>query len=274
MKVVPAIIVALLLFGPARADIYPPYTGLLMDVVDESGLVDYRGLMDNPGQLDPSARTLISLVEGVATQAPAEYESWNESNKLAFWLNTYNVLTLKLIVDHYPIQPATGRQKYPANSIQQIPNAWTGVRFNVMGKEMTLDEIEHKIIRAQFKEPRVHFALVCAAMSCPPLRREEYLGPVLNEQLDDQARRFFADLRNLHVDREKNEVWVSRIIQWFADDFAPDAAQKDPRDVAERKAVLAAVTPFVDAETKAYLETATYTLHFFEYDWTLNEQAK
>ncbi|HEU4365544.1 MAG TPA: DUF547 domain-containing protein, partial [Candidatus Krumholzibacteria bacterium] len=259
---------------PARADIYPAHTGLLMDVVDESGLVDYRELRDNPGQLDPSARTLISLVKEIAAQDPAAYEVWTENERLAFWLNTYNVLTLKLIVDHYPIQPATGRQKYPANSIQQIPNAWTGVRFKVMGTERTLDEIEHKIIRAQFKEPRVHFALVCAAMSCPPLRREPYAGEKLDAQLEDQARRFFADLRNLHVDREKNEVWVSRLIQWFADDFAPDAAQQDPRDVAERKAVLAAVTPYVDTETKAYLETATYTLHFFEYDWTLNEQAK
>lgn len=274
MKVVLSILVALLMAGSARADVRPAYTGVLMDAVDESGLVDYAGLKESAGRSDANAALLNVAVKNIAAQDPAAYESWNKSNKLAFWINAYNALTLKLIADHHPIQPAKGREKYPANSIQQIPNAWTGVRFNVMGKERTLDEIEHKIIRAQFNEPRVHFALVCAAMSCPPLRREAYTGADLDQQLDDQARRFFADLRNLHVDREKNEVWVSRILQWFADDFAPDAAQKDPRDVVERRAVLAAVAPYVSGETRTYLKTATYTLRFFEYDWALNEQPK
>jgi hypothetical protein len=267
MKIFLGVVLALFLSGPACAGGDSPFTGVLRDFVDESGLVDYAGLKANAARLD-------AVVAGIAQHDPAVYASWKESDRLAFWLNTYNALTLKLIADHYPIEPAPGRQKHPANSIQQIPNAWTGVRFSVMGKERTLDEIEHKIIRADFKEPRVHFALVCAALSCPPLRREPYVGEKLDAQLDDQARRFFSDLRNLHVDREKNEVWVSRIIQWFADDFAPGVMEKHPRDVAERKAVLAAVTPYVDAQAKAYLETGTYRVHFFEYDWTLNERTK
>ena len=264
MKFVHVALALLVLGGPARAGIYD---GLFEQTVDDAGLVDYA-------RLKAEAAALHAAVRAIAEQDPATFASANEKDRLAFWLNTYNVLTLKLIVDHYPIQPAKGREKYPASSIQQIPNAWTGVRFNVMGKERTLDEIEHKVIRADFKEPRVHFALVCAAMSCPPLRREEYAGAKLDAQLDAQARRFFADLRNFHVDRERNEVWVSRIIQWFADDFAPGVTEKDSRDVAERTAVIAAVTPYVDAQTKAYLETGTYRVHFFEYDWTLNEQPK
>lgn len=274
MKIIPGVVVALLLCGPARADIYPPITGLLLNVVDESGLVNYAGLKDNAGQFDANAALLKVAVDIIGARDPAAYESLNTRDKLAFWLNAYNVLTIKLIAEHYPIAPAAEREEYPANSIQQIPDAWTGVRFNVMGTERTLDEIEHKIIRAEFKEPRVHFALVCAAVSCPPLRREEYLGPALNEQLDDQARRFFADARNLRIDRERKEVWVSRIVQWFADDFAPGAKGKYPGAVAERMAMLAAVTPYVSGDAKTYLRTATYTLHFFEYDWTLNEQAK
>lgn len=267
MKVFLGVVLALFLSGSARALGDPPFAGVLRDFVDDSGLVDYAGLKAGAARLD-------AVVAGIAEQDPVGYASRKEADRLAFWLNTYNVLTLKLIVDRYPIQPAQGREKYPASSIQQIPNAWTGLRFNVMGKERTLDEIEHKIIRADFKEPRIHFALVCAAMSCPPLRREEYVGEKLDAQLDAQARRFFADLRNFHVDRERNEVWVSRIIQWFADDFAPGVMEKHSRDVAERKAVIAAATPYVDAQTKAYLETGTYRVHFFEYDWTLNEQPK
>jgi len=119
------------------------------------------------------------------------------------------------------VPPQPGRQKYPSNSIQQISGAWDRPRFVVMGEKRSLDEIEHKIIRAEFEEPRIHMALVCAAVSCPPLRREPYRGAGLDAQLDDQARRFFADLRNLLIDRERGEVWASRIIGWFADDFAP-----------------------------------------------------
>jgi hypothetical protein len=253
----------------ARADI--PAAAIqgeiLQRFVDDAGLVDYAGLKSDTAPLE-------HVVQDIATQDAAAYESWSEPEKLAFWLNSYNFLTLKLIVDHYPIQPAPGREKYPAQSIQQIPNAWSRKRFTVMGTERSLDEIEHEIIRARFKEPRVHWALVCAAMSCPPLRREPYRGDALDRQLDDQARRVFSDLRFLHLDREAGEVWVSRILDWFSLDFVPGADREHEQLVVERMAVRAAAAPYVGAQVKQYLESAQYTVRFFEYDWTLNEQAK
>jgi hypothetical protein len=258
---------ALLAPAAARAETYPPYTGLLRDFVDESGLVDYAGLKASRARLD-------AIVRGIGEMNPAGYESLGDSAKLAFWINTYNVLTLKLIVDHYPIQPLAGREKYPANSIQQIQGAWTGVRFTVMGKERTLDEIENQVIRADFKEPRVHFALVCAALSCPPLRREEYLGPILGQQLDDQARRFFSKPANLKIDRGKNEVYASQILDWFAEDFAPGAVEAHGQAAGKRAAVINAASPYVDAGIRGYLQAAQFRLQYVAYDWTLNEETK
>jgi hypothetical protein len=265
MKIMIALVAALLLAAPVRAETTSPYTELLREFVDDAGLVDYAGLKANHARLD-------AIVQGIAAQDVAEYEVWDDPVRLAFWINTYNVLTLKLIVDRYPIQPAPGRQAYPANSIQQIPGAWTGVRFAVMGKERTLDEIEHQVIRVEFSEPRVHFALVCAAVSCPPLRREAYQGATLDQQLGDQGHRFFADLRNFFIDRDGGEVWVSQIIEWFGEDFAPDAIEKNGRFVGERIVLLVAASPYIDTSAKEFVEDATHGIAYYDYDWTLNPQ--
>jgi hypothetical protein len=262
-----ALLVIALAPAAAVAELVGDEGHLLEHFVNEEGRVDYAGLKRDRERLDTTVDEIERLERAV-------YDAWERDDRLAFWLNTYNILTLRLIVDHYPLQPAPGRQAYPANSIQQISGAWDRPRFVVMGEKRSLDEIEHKIIRAEFEEPRIHLALVCAAVSCPPLRREPYRGADLDAQLDDQARRFFGDVRNLLIDRDRNEVWASQIIGWFADDFAPGLRDSQPRDVIERRALRAIVSPHVDAEKKAYIDTLDYRLEFFEYDWTLNEQMK
>lgn len=260
-------VLALLAPGAARADLFSSYAVVLKARVDDHGLVDYAGLKADRAGLD-------AFVESIAALPPAEYEAWPAEDRLAFWLNAYNALTLRLIIDNYPVARAPGRDRYPASSIQQIPDAWSRPRYTVMGQVRSLDEIEHQIIRAQFHEPRVHLALVCAALSCPPLRREPYRGAGLGAQLDDQGRRFFSDLRNLQVDREKNEVFVSRILEWFADDFAPGVLEEKGQPAAKRHAVTTAAGPYVKDDIREYLAGEKFTLDYFEYDWTLNEQSK
>ncbi|MDH4036871.1 MAG: DUF547 domain-containing protein [Candidatus Krumholzibacteria bacterium] len=262
-----AAMLSLLAPAAARADLYQPYAAVLRTHVDEHGLVDYAGLKADRAGLDEFAGTIADL-------DPALYESWAEPERLAFWINAYNALTLRLIVDHYPIQSLAGREKYPARSIQQIPNPWSRPRYRVMGQERSLDDIEHNVIRKEFHEPRIHMALVCAAMSCPPLRREPFSGAELDAQLDDQSRRFFSDLRNLQIDREKNEVYASQILEWFADDFAPGVVKEHGQLVARRTAVVNAAGPHVPADARAYLEAGDFLLKYFDYDWTLNEQSK
>jgi hypothetical protein len=245
-----------------------PYAIVLQRYVDDDGLVDYAKLKANGRALLDSACTTF------AAATPAEYEFWNEKDRIAFWLNAYNAYTLKLIVDNYPIQPSKGKTKYPANSIRQIPGAWEHKKFRALGRDVSLDEIEHKILRVEFKEPRIHMALVCAAASCPELRREPYRGDVLDTQLDDQSRAFLSDLRKFHIDRDANEVWASPIFDWFVDDFLPGATAVNPRHIAQQMALVAFATQYVPPDDARYLESGKYVVKYFDYDWTLNVRVK
>jgi len=253
---------------------YDDYAAVLSAYVGDDGLVDYAGLAAHPERLDVFLASAADLTRD-------EYDAWTKPDRMAFWLNMYNALTLKTIVDHYPIRPAPGRTSYPADSIRQIPGVWDRVRFRVMRQTMTLNAIEHDVLRKEFDDPRIHVALVCGAVSCPPLRREPYRGASLDEQLDDQARRFLGDVRNLQIDREKGEVWLSAIFQWYAEDFLHGKLPVDPehpdattRPMIEKAAMLAFVPKYVSPDDADYLQTGSYRLMFFDYDWSLNERMK
>ncbi len=251
----------------AKTPSYDDYATVLTKFVNDDGLVDYAGLKADRESLDAFVKSIASLDRTL-------YESWTDNDKLAFWLNAYNALVLRTIVDNYPIQPQQGRSTYPANSIQQIPGIWDQKTYTVMGREQTLDKIENDVIRKEFHEPRIHMALVCGALSCPRLRREPYRGATLDAQLNDQARMFLSDLRNFFVDREHGEVWASSIFKWFVEDFAPGVFEHADRPTAQKKALLAFVPEYVPTEDADYLRTGTYVLQYFDYDWTLNEQVK
>ena len=129
---------------------YEVYAAVLQKYVNEQGLVHYQGLKADGAGLDAFASTLETL-------DPKIHDQWMDKEKLAFWLNAYNALTLKAIVTHYPIQPAfLASLRFPKNSIRQIPGVWDQLRFGVMGRQLTLDDIEHEILRKQFNEPRIH----------------------------------------------------------------------------------------------------------------------
>ncbi len=189
------------------------YGQVLAEYVNVEGEVDYRALKDNSDRLDVFITQLALLPE-------SEYRTWSENDRVAFWINTYNALTLKSVIDHYPIRASGLRAvRYPAGSIRQIPGVWTRITWPVMGRELTLDQIEHEILRQEFSVPGIHMALVCAAVSCPFLRREPYEGPRLEEQLREQAARFLGRSKNFFIDREKGQVWLSSIFKWFGRDF-------------------------------------------------------
>ena len=150
--------------------------------VDRQGMVNYTALKRDRRSLDRFSESLSSF-------SRQDYDSLQTNEQIAFWVNAYNGLTLLAITDHYPIQSSfLTSLVYPRNSIRQISGVWDELTFPVMGSEMTLDRIEHQILRRDFDEPRIHLALVCAAVSCPPLRSEPYLGSRLDDQLQDQAR--------------------------------------------------------------------------------------
>ncbi|MFM7515178.1 MAG: DUF547 domain-containing protein [Cyanobium sp.] len=148
---------------------------VLARVVDERGMVAYEALQRDPAQLD-------RYLQAQADLSPERFASWSEAEQIALLINAYNALTLRSIIDHDPIRP----------TIKAIPGVWKLRRHRVIGQRLTLDEIEHRILRREYNEPRIHAALVCAAISCPPLRREAYTGPELDRQLEVQTNRWLA----------------------------------------------------------------------------------
>lgn len=249
---------------------YDDYAVVLKGYVDAHGMVDYKGLKANRGALDAFARAIGGLNRNI-------YDKWTDAEKIAFWLNAYNSLTLKAIIDHYPIESSwTKSLVYPRNSIRQIPGVWDKLQFAVMGKKMTLDGMEHDVLRREFKEPRIHVALVCAAMSCPTLRNEPYAGAKLDEQLSDQARLFLGNNDKFQADRNGGRVHVSPIFKWFAADFVKDYGTNDRfggRDESER-AVLNFVSAYLGSEDAEYIRGERYEIRYLKYDWSLNEQKK
>ncbi len=221
---------------------------LLGEVVDERGFVDYEALAAGPSPLDAY----------LARLAATDPSGLGEDDRLAFWLNVYNAYTLKLVADSYPV--GSIRDVVSGVFIPAV-NTPFKVEFVVVGGEtMTLDAVEHGAIRAEFSEPRIHFALVCAARSCPPLRAEAYDGDRLDAQLDDQARRFLANPDKNRVPAEDGTVALSKIFDWFGGDFG--------RDDAARQAFLA---PYFDGAVRETLEAGGYDIEFLPYDWSLND---
>lgn len=255
--------------APGNAFSYEPFAGALRAYVDDRGLVNYRELKANRQDIDSFAASIASL-------EPSVYDQWSEKDKIAFLINAYNALTLEAIISNYPIKASLTRSViYPRNSIRQIPGVWDKLDFLVMGRRTTLDHIEHEILRKDFNEPRIHVALVCAAMGCPPLRSEPYNGENLESQLDDQTRTFLANPQKFRIDREKGVVYLSPIFKWYGADFekrfAADARWSVGHSRAER-AVLSYVGGYLSVEDRDYLATGKYSIQYLDYDWSLNEQ--
>ena len=250
---------------------YDDYAAVLNKHVDDRGMVHYAGLKADRSRLDSFARALARVDANA-------YGKWPRGEKIAFWINAYNALTLKLIVDHYPIKAGlVSGMAYPKNSIQQIPGRWSKIQYRVLGRKMTLNQIEHDVLRAEFDEPRIHVALVCAAMSCPPLRDEPYAGKKLDSQLVDQARKFLADSRRFRIDPDAGKVYLSAIFQWFGKDFVGKHKPKEGfagHDETTR-AVLHFVSkslPAAGAKDKKFLREGKYKVGYLKYDWSLNER--
>ncbi|MEA5462828.1 DUF547 domain-containing protein [Leptothoe sp. PORK10 BA2] len=241
---------------PDKVVNYAIYDDVLKTYVDASGLVDYSGLQASRQMLD-------TFNNGLATVDDATSKSWSETDQIAYWVNAYNSLTLKSIVDQTPLKA----------SIKDIVGVWRLNKHRINGQEKTLDNIEHDILRANFNEPRIHSALVCAAISCPPLRSEVFTGKDLDAQLDDQVTQWLARPDGLRIDQEAGEVQISMIFSWFGDDWIPTYGVEDGFTGSNaEKAVLNFISNYVSEDDRAYLAAGNYSLSYFDYDWSLNKQ--
>jgi hypothetical protein len=251
----------------AHAFNYDGYADVLSAYVDDKGLVDYATLKANRAKLD-------SFVASMGAVSRESYDTWTEVEKIAFWCNAYNAITLKYIIDHYPIQKGgiIAGLRFPENSIRQITGVWDKLKTPVLGEAMTLDHIEHEILRKLFVEPRIHMAIVCAALSCPRLRNEPYVGERLDKQLADQSRGFCAS--KVRIDMQDKRLYLSAIFDWFGDDFE---GPYDPASGFEHlRGAERSIAHFVSKHTgeaeAEFLRTQKYAVRYLDYDWTRNEQ--
>lgn len=223
---------------------HEPWNALLKKYVNEQGMVDYAGFQSDSTALNSY---LVTLSDNLPNDA------WSEPERLAYWLNAYNAFTIQRVIRAYPLKSIRdlGGDKTLVNTVWDQP-------FIRLGDDKhTLNDIEQRIIRKKFDEPRIHFALVCAAMSCPKLRNEAYVAARLNEQLNEQAATFINDpTKNKLTPADKPEL--SSIFNFYPKDFAKDdnSIQKTINRYAGQK-----INP--DA-----------TLTYMTYDWSVNEQKK
>ena len=247
---------------------YSDFAEALKINVDDTGMVNYRKLKAEPQKL----RAFITEMGNLDRK---EHDKWDDNEKIAFWLNAYNALTLKAIIDNYPIKSSFFKSRiYPKNSIRQIAGVWDKIKFKVMGQNLTLGHIEHKILRVKFDEPGIHMAMVCAAFGCPSLRNEPYTGDKLQEQLDDQTSRFLANPAKFKIARADNRIYLSPIFKWFAVDFIKKHGPKKSigRHNKELSAVLNFIASYLDKAQKDYVLTGKFKIKYLKYDWSLNEQ--
>jgi hypothetical protein len=242
---------------------------ILNNFVDDREMVDYKTLKRKRTELK-------ALQNEFAKLKPDEYNAWPKEDKIAFWLNAYNIQMLKIIVDNYPIESKRIlRVIWPPTSIRHINGIWNKYKFIVMEEEFVLAEVDRRFFRKEFDEPRVFFAVSHASLSSPPLRNEPYYGHKLYDQLDDQAKKFLSSPHGFKIDRKKQRVYLSAILQpaWFGrefiDRYGTDKKFKD--QLPATRAVLNFLTNYISDKDISFLEVENYSIKYIKYDWRLNE---
>jgi Protein of unknown function, DUF547 len=234
----------------------------VLDLYVRDGLVYYRALKADRRRLD-------GYVSGLAS---ASIASASRDEQVAFWLNAYNAIVLKTIVDHYPI----GRRsnEYPAGSIRQIPGAFERLSHQIAGKAMTLDQIEQTTLAA-FNDPRVFMALGRGANGSGRLRSEAYAPDLLERQLAEAAAECTNHAHCVNVDPANGRMQVSSIFSWRSKEFSEAYAEKAPAVFASRspmeRAVLALVEPRLTSIEKEFLSKNQFKVEFVPFDWSLND---
>jgi len=228
--------------GIPVTDCEPPshqvWTELLQANVDSNGWVSYKDFVADSVQLNTYLKTLSDCYPN---------PDWSKEQKLAYWINAYNAFTVKLIVNHYPVASI----KDIKNGIPFINSVWDINFFKIGGEKMDLNEIEHSILRKEFDEPRIHFAIVCASESCPRLLNEAYEAETLELQLQTQAIDFINDTSKNIIGIE--ELQLSQIFNWFGKDFT--------KEMSLEQYIRTYVKNDFDPKAK---------VNYMNYDWLLN----
>lgn len=231
-----------LLIQPVRADDSIDnglYADLLKNYV-QNGIVNYKSLKNEEGKLDQ----YLTILENI------NIKTLSSNEQFAFYINAYNAWTIKLILTGYP----------GVKSIKDLgsflKSPWKKKICRIDGKVVTLDYIEHEILRPVFKDPRTHFAVNCASKGCPPLRSEPYWGDILDKQLEEMTIAFINDPIRYKI--EKDTLYVSSIFKWFSEDFNED--------------IIGFYLKYAEGDFEKSLEENKdeIKIKYLDYDWSLN----
>jgi hypothetical protein len=224
------------------------WTSVLATYV-KAGEVDYGELKER-GQ--PALDAYLRALEAVR---PAEYAGFTREQRLAFWVNAYNAYMVRLVLNHYPLKSV--------RKIGFLPLAAFRERFiplEAVGDElMSLNDIEHTHLRERLKDPRIHFAIVCASKSCPVLQSEAYRASSIDAQLDAAARGFLADRLRNQIDPASGTAKVSSIFKWFREDFTRGG-----------KTLGDFMASYTEPPVAEFLRKKGDDMDFLDYDWGLN----
>lgn len=223
--------------SPVQHDIW---NGLLKKHVRTDGLVDYKGFVKDSARLQQYLNIL---------SASHPKDSWSKAEQMAYWINAYNAYTIQLIVEHYPVASIKDIKK----GITFVNSIWDIKFIHIGAKTYDLNNIEHDILRPQFKDARIHAAINCASFSCPRMLNEAFTAQKLEQQLEAVTRSFINDPERNRVGADKAEL--SPIFNWFGGDFKRDAGS---------------VRAFVNKYAKVKLKEAG-AITYKDYDWRLND---
>ncbi|EGV43402.2 DUF547 domain-containing protein [Bizionia argentinensis JUB59] len=207
------------------------WTNFLKKHVSKEGAVNYISIKANDVELNNYLNQFIKI---------SPKDSWSNNEILAYWINAYNAFTVKLIIDNYPLK-----------SIKDIKNPWDQEFIPINGKYISLNYIEHEILR-NMNEPRIHFAIVCASTSCPKLQNEAFVSEKLDQQLTATTKEFLNDASKNNIEKDKLEL--SKIFKWFSKDFKQNSSLIDFLNSYSE------ITIQSDAKTK-----------YMDYSWELND---
>lgn len=240
---------------------------VLQRFVDAQGRVDYRALASDRDAFD---RYYSLLSEISPDDHPAYFAS--ESDRLAYWINAYNAAVLTTVLAHYPIR-SVGDVRPPAALffLPRLSGFFFFQRVRLGDETMSLYALENEIVRKRFGEPRIHFALNCASASCPRLPRRAFEGRDLERRLDEEARRFVAEERNVKIDPEQRRIRLSAIFGMYEDDFLDPLRAEGS---AEDPTLLDYILPLLSEEKARRLRAcAECEVEILDFDWALNDQS-
>jgi hypothetical protein len=244
-----AAVVFLWIVPEARAAVFDHslFDQILRTYVDERGLIDYNGIAKDS--------KFYAYLKSLET---ARVDELSRDGQLALWINAYNAVIIDKVI-----------KRKPKRSVREtaIPGVWlsteifTSQENVVANRTLSPDDIENEILRKEFKDPRIHFAIICASRGCPPMPRIAYTEENVQSRLEEETREYLHSSRGVRMDPKEKILYLSKIFDWFSDDF-----------VRKSGSVLEFIKPYVSDQVRRFMEEKP-KISYLDYDWSLNAQA-